>query len=93
MRTAGHMRAALADRYAVATANKHLAALRGVLKEALRLELMTAEDNHRAADLSGISQSTLPRGRHVEHGEITALARVCRGRARSRCRCCGGSPG
>jgi len=54
------VRSALAARVAVATANKHLAALRGVLYECGRLELMTAEDCRRAIEVPGIKAVALP---------------------------------
>ena len=60
-----------------ATVNKHLAALRGVLKQAWRLGLITAEDYHRAVDLAPVRGSTLPKGRHVGPGELTALFDTC----------------
>src|SRR5437762_9238019 len=64
------IRAQLAERFSAATANKMLAALRGVLQEAWRLGLMSAEDYRRAADLATVRGSTLPRGRALSTGEI-----------------------
>lgn len=71
------IRTALAERYAPATANRMLSALRSVLREAWRLGLMPAEDFHRAADLKPVTGSTLPAGRGLSPGEIRALFLAC----------------
>ncbi|MDQ6905382.1 MAG: tyrosine-type recombinase/integrase, partial [Chloroflexota bacterium] len=71
------VRSLLAERYAPATANKHLAALRGVLKESWRLGLMEAADFQRAIDLTSVRGGTLPRGRALTPGELRALFAVC----------------
>jgi site-specific recombinase XerD len=71
------LRMQLANRYAPATANRILAALRGTLKEAWRLGLMAAEEYHRAADLPGVRGSGLQRGRALDPAEVAALYRAC----------------
>lgn len=71
------VRAALAERYAPATANLHLSALRGVLRTAWRLGQMTAEDFQRAADLGAVAGERLPAGRAVASGELSALLATC----------------
>lgn len=71
------VRALLVARYAPATVNKHLAAVRGVLKEAWRLGLMAAGDYQRAGDLPGVRSGTLLRGRALTPGELRALFAVC----------------
>jgi site-specific recombinase XerD len=71
------IRAALAARYKPATANKMLAALRGVLKECQKLEWMSADDFQKAVDIPIIKATTLLRGRALTSSEITALQSAC----------------
>ena len=69
---------ALTERgYKPATVNKFLCALRGVLAAAETLELMSADDYRRAAKVKSVKVETLPRGRALAEGELTALMRVC----------------
>jgi integrase/recombinase XerD len=71
------LRARLADRYKHSTANKHIAALRGVLKAAWQLELMTAEQYHKAASIKHVSGTSTPTGRSLKEGELKALLLSC----------------
>jgi site-specific recombinase XerD len=71
------MRSALADQYAHTTANRMLSALRGVLKAAWKLELMSAEDYQKAASVESIRGETLPSGRSLVAGELVGLLHAC----------------
>ncbi len=71
------LRAALLQRYRPATVNKHLAALRGALKQAVRLGAMTMGEYQAATDFKGVKGDTLPRGRALTPGEVRALAHTC----------------
>ncbi|MCY4481465.1 MAG: tyrosine-type recombinase/integrase [Spirochaetaceae bacterium] len=59
------------------TINHILSAVRGTLREAWRLELISAEALARAVDVGNVSGSTLPAGRHVSVGEIRRLFETC----------------
>lgn len=72
------LRARVAERYSPATANKLIAALRGVLRAAWQLELMPAEAYHKAASIVNVRGSTLPAGRSLRDGELRALLTACR---------------
>lgn len=73
------IRARIAETYNYRTANKMLSALRGVLKNAWRLELMTAEEYMKAADVAGVKGSVPDQsaGRALSSGELLALVTAC----------------
>ena len=74
------LRATLADRYSASTANRHMAALRGVLKECWLLQYMAVEDYQRAINFKPIKGSTASQaesGRHLGKGELGALLAAC----------------
>ena len=71
------LRAMLAEHYAPATANKILSIVRGVLRQAWKLGLMTTDDYERAISVPAIPGTRLPAGRALERGEIHALFHAC----------------
>jgi len=71
------IRAKLADTRAAATANRMLSALRGTLKAAWRLRLMSGEDYYRARDVGNVTGETIPTGRELAPGEIAGLMQAC----------------
>jgi site-specific recombinase XerD len=71
------IRAKLTEVYKPATVNKILAAVRGVLRSAWQAGQMSAEDFHKAASVKGVKGETLPAGRELSQGEITALMATC----------------
>lgn len=71
------IRTALMQKFAPATANKMLCALRRVLKEAQRLDLMDATDYAKAVDFPSIKVAKGLRGRALSGDEIAALFGVC----------------
>jgi site-specific recombinase XerD len=71
------LRAALVKNYGPATVNKTLCALRRVLKEALRLELISAQDYARAVDVESVKATKELRGRALTQDEINSLMQAC----------------
>jgi integrase len=71
------LRARLAERYSAATANKHLAALRGVLRTCRQLGLMSADDQAAACDVSPVKGPRPVAGRALSSGELAALLAAC----------------
>ena len=62
---------------APATVNATLAAIRGVVKAAWALDLLSGEDYNRIAAVKGLRSSRLPSGRALTIGEVTALFDAC----------------
>ena len=78
--TAAHvaaMRAALEGRFAPATCNRALAAVRGVLRACWRLGVLSRDEYARAVDVPPVRGSRLPAGRDLAPGEIAALMQAC----------------
>lgn len=80
----GELRATLMEhkkadgtKYATATVNVMLAALRGVLKACYDLEFMDADAYHRARGVETLKDEKLPTGRDLKADEISALVNVC----------------
>lgn len=71
------LRSLLAERFAPTTANKHLAALRGVMKAAWQLEQIDSEDYHRTVALPAVRGESLLAGRSLSFAELQALFNVC----------------
>jgi integrase/recombinase XerD len=72
------LRQALVSRYAPATANLALSALRGVLREAWRLGQISFEDFKRAGDLACVRGDCSSPRKHVDTGKIEKLLAVTR---------------
>ena len=71
------VRVALMEKLAPTTAQKMLSALRRVLLEAYRLDLIDASDYNKAVDLPSINAESEPRGRALSESEIEALLNTC----------------
>ncbi len=73
------LRTRLTANLAPATANKHLAALRGVLKQCWRRGLMTAEAYQRAIDLPPVRGESPRKPNKLGAIELQKLAQACTG--------------
>lgn len=72
------VRSILGERYAPATANKILTALRGVLEECWKLKLMTAEDYHAVVNVKNFKlHAPEPTGRELTVEEVGKMLGLC----------------
>jgi hypothetical protein len=71
------IRSKLAERFAPATGNRMLAALRGVLRAAFKLGLMSADQMTRACSIDPVRGSRVQKGRALSQGELRALFTAC----------------
>ncbi len=71
------IKAWLDTKYAPATVNRYLCAVRRVIKEAWRHHLITAEEYQRATDVQSVTAQRLPTGRELDNEEIRKLIDVC----------------
>jgi integrase len=67
----------LVKTYAPATAKRIIAALRGVLTESWRLDLMSHDDYARATDIAPVRGENEPRGRALTTEELLRLFHTC----------------
>jgi integrase len=78
------LRGQLAARYAPATANRVLSALKGTLLACRRMGLLGADDYARLVDVRPVRGQAAPRGRMLDDAELAALFRACAGDATPR---------
>jgi integrase len=71
------LRSDLGARLAPNTANKIMAAVKGVLRASWRLGLMSAEDMWRCTDVKPVKGGARERGRALPRTELAALFRAC----------------
>lgn len=71
------IRARLVENYSPASTNRMLAAMRGTLKAAWQLGQMSSDDYHIAISVKNVQGETLPAGRELSAGELSALINVC----------------
>jgi len=57
--------------------NRHLSALRGTLKSAWRMGLMSHDAYERARDVKNLTYESIPAGRSLDRGELTSLVGSC----------------
>jgi site-specific recombinase XerD len=74
---AAAIRTKLAERYSPASANRMLAALRGVLSATFNLGQMSAEDYLRAKEIKAVRGKSLSAGRALTAEELESLFAVC----------------
>lgn len=71
------VRAKIAETYAPSTANKMMAALKGIMRQAFALGMIDAETLARITSVKSIKGARVPKGRGITQAELKDLFAVC----------------
>lgn len=63
--------------YAPSTINTYIAAIRGVLTQAWKLELISADAYARITDIKPVKETKMPAGRYISPEEIRSAIHIC----------------
>jgi integrase len=72
-----HLKSVMMPQYSPSTINRHISALRGILKAYWRLGYISSDHYYKTIDVPGVEIDTLPSGRILQDNEVRLLLQTC----------------